>query len=111
MNLKRAALVGVCFGMLLATQVHAGGDPVAGESKAQVCFACHGMDGNGVSAEYPRLAGQYESYMLKALQDYKSGARQNAIMASFVANLTDEDMADLAAYYASKEGLKDLSIK
>lgn len=97
--------------MMLSAHAVAGGDPVAGESKAQACFACHGQDGNGISADYPRLAGQYESYMTKALMDYKSGARTNPIMAGMVATLSEEDMEDISAYYAAKDGLEDLSIK
>lgn len=87
------------------------GDAAAGEGKIQLCVACHGADGNGIDPQYPRLAGQYGDYLVKALQDYKSGARVNAIMAGFATNLSLEDMRDLAAYYAAKPGLIDLKIE
>lgn len=77
------------------------GDPVAGKAKAeQVCVTCHGLDGVGIDSTYPVLAGQYADYLEKALKDYRSGARKNAIMAGFSATLTDEDIANVAAYYS-----------
>ncbi|GJM10948.1 MAG: hypothetical protein DHS20C11_32240 [Lysobacteraceae bacterium] len=109
--MKTVAYLFLTAALIASSGALAGGDPKAGESKAQACFACHGQDGNGISPTYPRLAGQYESYMTKALIDYKSGARANAIMAGMVANLSEQDMADISAYYASKDGLEDLSIK
>lgn len=87
------------------------GDPVAGKAKTTTCQACHGLDGKSIAPDYPNLAGQYASYMEKALRDYRDGRRTNAIMAPMAANLTDQDIKDLAAWYASQEGLKDLSIK
>jgi cytochrome c553 len=101
------AFVLAAFPMLAA----ADGNPLAGKEKAKVCEACHGLDGKSVDPSYPNLAGQYESYLQKSLGDYRSGRRQNAIMAGFAGNLTDQDIKDLAAWYASQEGLKDLSIK
>lgn len=83
----------------------AGGDAVQGQSKSQTCAACHGADGNATIAMYPRLAGQYEDYLLQALKEYKSGARKNPIMAGMVAALSAQDMADLAAYFAAQKGL------
>ena len=78
------------------------GDIEAGKAKAVVCQACHGTDGNaGVDPQYPRLAGQYYDYLARAMQEYKSGHRKNAIMAGFVATLSDQDMLDLATYFAS----------
>lgn len=88
------------------------GDAAAGEKKSQVCQACHGKDGNGVPNMnmYPRIAGQYADYIVKALKDYKSGARNNPIMAGFAGTLSEQDMHDLAAYFASQESpLHDLS--
>ena len=90
---------------LVSLAAQAGGDPAAGKQKSQTCQACHGVDGNADNPIYPRLAGQYETYLLQALRDYKSGARKNPIMAGMVAALSDEDMKDLAAYYASQKGL------
>ena len=83
----------------------AAGDPVAGRDKSQTCQACHGADGNADNPMYPRLAGQYQTYLLHALKAYKSGERNNAIMAGMVASLSEQDMEDLAAYYAQQKGL------
>ena len=77
-------------------------DLQAGQAKAkEVCAACHGMDGNSATPDYPRLAGQYGDYLAKALRDYKSGARRNPIMAGFAAGLSKQDIENVAAYYAS----------
>jgi cytochrome c553 len=88
------------------------GNAEAGQKKAEVCAACHGKDGNGVkeapNPTFPRLAGQHEDYLRKALQDYKSGERKNAIMSGMAQPLTEQDQADLAAYFASRE--KGLSV-
>lgn len=91
-------------GLALAASlpVSAAGDKAAGKAKAAVCAACHGADGNSSNPEWPKLAGQGELYLVKQLQDFKSGARQNAIMAGQVAALSDEDMANLSAYFASQ---------
>ena len=87
------------------------GNASAGKEKSAVCQACHGLDGKSVDPSYPNLAGQHESYLQKALGDYRAGRRQNAIMAGFAGPLSDQDILDLAAWYASQEGLEDLSIK
>ena len=87
------------------------GDPVAGKEKSLTCQACHGVDGKAIAPDYPNLGGQYASYLEKALRDYRDGRRTNVIMAPMAANLTDEDIEDLAAWYASQEGLRDLDIK
>lgn len=79
------------------------GDAAKGERIAgQVCVACHGSDGNSPLSANPNLAGQHADYLYKQLTEYKSGARANAIMAGMVAILSDEDMRNLAAFYASK---------
>ncbi|MFZ2236468.1 MAG: cytochrome c [Dokdonella sp.] len=78
------------------------GDVEAGKTKSVTCQACHGADGAAnVDPQYPRLAGQYRDYLSRALHEYKSGKRENAIMAGFSATLSEEDMDDLAAYFAS----------
>ena len=71
------------------------------------------MDGVGIDDTYPKLAGQYADYMVQALKDYRSGARKNAIMAGFSATLTDEDIVNVAEYYATlqENRLTDLTIK
>jgi len=72
------------------------GDVEAGKTKSATCQACHGADGNTtIDGSYPKLAGQYATYLAKALHDYKSGERKNPIMAGFAATLSDQDIADL----------------
>jgi cytochrome c553 len=88
---------------LLLTSAWAGGDPVAGKEKSAVCAGCHGVDGNSTIGANPRLAGQYESYLYHSLKEYKDGRRDSLLMAGMVANLTDEDLQDLAAYFASQD--------
>jgi cytochrome c553 len=80
------------------------GDVAAGEKKAStVCAACHGPDGNKpIAPDYPKLGGQYNDYILKALKDYKSGARKNPIMGGQAQALTEKEIEDLAAYYATR---------
>lgn len=78
------------------------GDIELGKAKSATCVACHGADGNAQVAIYPKIAGQHEGYLLKQLQEFKSGARNNGIMAGMVAALSDEDMKNLAAYFASQ---------
>jgi cytochrome c553 len=69
------------------------------EELSKSCAACHGGDGNGTNAQYPRLAGQYHDYLARALQEYKTGERQNPIMQGFVKTLSDADIDALARYY------------
>lgn len=80
------------------------GDPVAGQAKSQTCAACHGPTGNSDDPSFPRLAGQHQDYMIRALLDYESGARDNAIMRGIVAALSRQDMEDLSAFFAIQEG-------
>jgi cytochrome c553 len=78
-------------------------DIKSGEAKVkEVCQACHGVDGNSQSADYPKLGGQYPDYLAKALRDYKSGARKNPIMAGFAGTLSTADIDNVAAYYAAQ---------
>jgi len=97
--------------LILPGALYAKGDPAAGQQKAQVCAACHGQNGHSIDPTYPNLAGQHESYLVKALADYRAQRRANPIMAPMAANLSDQDIEDLAAWYAGQEGLKDLSIE
>jgi cytochrome c553 len=94
----------------LITAAHAGGDAIRGEAKSKPCQACHGPDGNSSAPNFPRLAGQYEDYLAQALKAYKSGARANPIMIGMVAPLSEQDMEDLAAYYATQHGLQAIKI-
>ncbi|MBS0319339.1 MAG: cytochrome c [Proteobacteria bacterium] len=78
-------------------------DIAAGKAKVQqICAACHGLEGNSTTPDYPRLAGQHPDYLAKALRDYQSGKRKNAIMAPMAAGLTAADIDNVAAYYAAQ---------
>ncbi|HEY9197777.1 MAG TPA: cytochrome c [Gammaproteobacteria bacterium] len=93
----------VLLGGLAATASAA--DIAAGKEKSAMCASCHGADGNSTDPQYPRLAGQHANYLERALLDYRSGARKNPIMAGFAGGLTDEDIANLSAYFASQTGV------
>ncbi|MDX5371056.1 MAG: cytochrome c4 [Pseudomonadaceae bacterium] len=80
------------------------GDAEAGKAKTAVCAACHGGDGNSAAPNFPKLAGQGERYLLKQLQDIKGGKRTVLEMTGLLDNLSDQDMADMAAYFASQQG-------
>ncbi|WP_025771434.1 c-type cytochrome [Thioalkalivibrio sp. HK1] len=91
--------------LVSATAVSAAGDIEAGREKASaLCQSCHGPDGNSPTTQFPKLGGQHAGYIVRALKDYKSGARNNPIMAGFAATLSEQDMKDLAAWYESQEG-------
>ena len=95
-----------CSVIALASGGALASESVAGKEKSKVCAACHGPEGNSTSADFPRLAGQHYDYLVKALNDYRSGARKNPIMAPQAAKLSDRDIADLAAFYSEKRGLQ-----
>ena len=103
-SVRGAAVASVMLAASLSTAaVQAGGDAAAGAEKSATCAACHGAQGIGEIVSYPILAGQYASYLEHALKSYRDGSRENAIMAGFAGALTDEDIEDLAAYFASQE--------
>lgn len=81
----------------------AAGDTAAGRQKALMCQTCHGLDGKAKIPEAPNLAGQSEIYLIKALKDYRSGARKNDMMSLVAPTLKDKDIDDLAAYYSAIE--------
>jgi cytochrome c553 len=84
-------------------------DLAAGQAKAkEICQACHGLDGNSATADYPKLGGQYPDYLAKALRDYKDGKRKNPIMAGMAAPLTPQDIDNLAAYYSSQPAVLEV---
>ena len=76
-------------------------DVAAGKAKAAMCSACHGAEGVSAVPMYPNLAGQKEMYLAKQLKDFKSGARKDPIMAPMAMALSDADVANVAAYFAS----------
>ena len=78
------------------------GDAERGSTLTATCVACHGNDGNSLAGSFPNIAGQNEKYLLKQLRDMKSGARAQNLMVGIVDTLSDQDMQDLAAFYAGK---------
>ena len=98
-------LMAACAGQAAepANEVH--GDAKAGEGKATACGACHGMDGNAADKQYPKLAGQNEAYIARQITLFQTQKRQNAIMMGFAANLSQQDMHDIGAYFAGKSSL------
>jgi len=98
-------LVVLTIALLLPLALHARGNADHGKNKAaQVCAACHGPDGNKPSApDQPILAGQHYDYLVRALTDYKIGRRNNPIMKGFAAQLSKQDIEDLAAWFASQK--------
>ncbi|PSJ17809.1 c-type cytochrome [Nitrosomonas supralitoralis] len=90
--------------LMLSSQAMAA-DIEAGKSKAaEVCASCHGADGNSPAPNFPKIGGQYRSYLAKALKDYKTGVRQDPIMSAMAANLSAADIENLAFYYSSLPG-------
>ena len=90
--------------LLLATAApSAAGDVAAGRRKALACQACHGLDGLSKLPDAPHLAGQPERYLVKSLDEFRHGVRKNDMMSIVVQQLSDQDVADLAAFYASIE--------
>jgi len=82
------------------------GDPVAGKDKAALCFGCHGEDGNSTDPQYPKLAGQYGIYIAKQIRNYLASTRSHQVMSGMAASVSDADLADIAAYYASQPMMK-----
>lgn len=99
---------------LFSSSAMAAGNIAAGKAKAAMCVACHGETGisnmpPAPGVIVPHLAGQHADYLIKALEDYRSGKRQNASMSGMSAGLSDEDIENLAAFYASQSGLTEIN--
>lgn len=95
-------LVGVAVLAVASFGVSAG-DIEAGKAKSAVCAACHGPAGVSMIPTYPNLAGQKEAYLAKQLKDFRDGVRKDPVMSGMAAPLSDDDIANLAAYFASLE--------
>ncbi|QFU23615.1 beta-propeller fold lactonase family protein [Shewanella eurypsychrophilus] len=93
-------LLGPLFFVINHTQAEQLGDPVEGKNKAVLCAGCHGLDGIGLSSEYPNLAGQKQAYIIKQLEAFKLGHRQEATMQAMASSLSGDDTVNLAAYYS-----------
>ena len=86
----------------LSMNAYAAGNAATGQAKAAICAGCHGVDGNSINPEWPKLAGQHADYLIKQMNDFKSDThRSNALMAPMLVDLTNQDIADLAAYFES----------
>lgn len=106
MNRKCTLLLAVsAWAFAAAAGAAESGDAKAGENKAAMCKGCHGIEGYRMAFpevyHVPRLGGQHQAYIVKALQAYKNGSRSNATMRAIAASLSEKDMADLAAYYGA----------
>lgn len=89
--------------LLMSLNVLAAGDAEKGESLSVTCAACHGMDGNSINPIWPSLAGQHEAYLQRHLKLFRDGQRENALMYPMAVNLSDQDIADLAAYFSAQK--------
>jgi len=99
--MKRTLLTAGTFTLLSILGVaQAGGDAAAGKAKAASCAGCHGANGEGVKPN-PALAGLPQAKFIQAMKDYKSGKRPNPVMKTFAGQVSDQDVENLAAYYAS----------
>jgi len=101
--MKYTALISLLTLLAVSVSVQAAGDPEAGKAKAQACFACHGVNGVSTNPVWPKLAGQGADYIAKQLADFKAGKRIAPLMQAQVASLSSQDMADLAAFFASQK--------
>lgn len=101
--MKKTLFIATLASLALLGTVHAAGDAEAGKTKAAMCAACHGTDGNSPAPNFPKLAGQHADYIAKQLQDFKSGERQDATMNGMSAALGEQDMADLGAFYSGQK--------
>lgn len=96
----RCALGVIAAGALIASATVSAGDPEKGKGRSAVCVACHGVDGISPNPQWPNLAGQKEQYLIIAMKAYRDGDRNDPLMAPISAGLSDEEIEDLAAYYA-----------
>lgn len=96
--MKKLLVAALTTGVLMSASVHAIEEP----AKAKTCVGCHGADGNSMVPNFPKLAGQHASYLEKQLKDFRDGFRKDATMAPFAKGLSDQEIKDLAAFYAAQ---------
>lgn len=101
--MKKILLIASIASLAALGTAHAAGDAEAGKTKSAMCAACHGMDGNSAAPNFPKLAGQHADYIAKQLKEFKSGERKDATMNGMAAALSEQDMADIAAFYATQK--------
>lgn len=112
--MKQLLQFAIGLSLLVSIPALAIGDADAGQAKAAVCAACHGVDGNSTVPNWPKLAGQHAAYLQRQIGLIKSGDRPVPEMTGIVANLSDQDMEDLAAYFSSQTtspGLTDETLR
>jgi cytochrome c553 len=109
MSLRATALI-LALAFAASATASPTGNAARGKQKAAPCAACHGDGNKTLDDTYPKLAGQYPDYLSKALHEYKNGKRKNAIMSAQAASLSDQDIADLSAYFGAQQAqIHDLS--
>lgn len=102
MNSRSQLIFWMLISITANTYVHAAGDVAAGQTKSAVCQGCHGTDGNSFGPEWPNLASQHPSYISKQIRDFQSGARKDDTMSAMVVGLSQDDIADIAAYFSQQ---------
>jgi cytochrome c553 len=101
---KKWQILSISLALTSATSIlHAEGNINAGKHKAESCASCHGDDGNSLVATFPKLAQQHSSYLKRQLHEFKDGSRNDPMMSAMALALTDEDIADISAYYATQK--------
>ena len=110
MNIIQSAIATTLLSLIPAMAFSAG-NAAQGLHKSAVCHACHGATGKSIQPIYPNLGGQHQDYLIMTLQGFRDGSRQNAIMSGFAANLSDADIEDITAWYASQQGLIEIMDK
>ena len=98
----KSVFLAVLISLLFASSSVMAGDVAAGKSKSVVCSACHGATGISIAPLFPNLKGQNEQYLIKQITAFRDGTRKDPMMAPMVAPLSDDDIADLAAYFSSQ---------
>jgi cytochrome c553 len=110
MKKLQLAIIFTLFSLLPGLAFSAG-DAAEGQKKSAICHACHGANGVATQPIYPNLGGQHQDYMMIALKGFRDKSRPNAIMNGFAATLSDTDIEDITAWYASQSGLIEITDK
>ncbi len=96
-------MTAACAALFAASATVNAADVEKGKEKSTMCVACHGVDGNSIAPTFPNLAGQHAAYLAKAIKDYRDGRRTDPSMNPMVKSLTDDDVANLAAYFSAQK--------
>ena len=108
---KIQSTIAVTLLSLIPAIAFSAGNAGEGKNKSAVCHACHGPTGKSILPIYPNLGGQHQDYLSKTLHSFRDGSRKNAIMSGFATNLSDADIEDISAWYASQDGLTEIQDK